>query len=190
MLAGLSATTRVYGLPLIAVPVLACWLDQNLPSERRWARAAAAIALFALPVVAYMAFLHNVQGSWFAFLSRQELWENPSPVPFQAIAGLIRHPTRMSGWLHGGFWLLYVGLLVRYWRRLPVGEALFCLGVLLITTQQDGFQGTYRYVLTLLPLSLALADDRSDVRHAVLAINIAFGVLMILAFVTHNRLTV
>ena len=39
-------------------------------------------------------------------------------------------------------------------------------------------------------LTMALAGDRKGVRDAILAVNIAFGVLMILAFVTYNRLTV
>ena len=39
-------------------------------------------------------------------------------------------------------------------------------------------------------LTIAIADDRREVRDGLLAFNIAFGVLMILAFVTYNRLTV
>jgi hypothetical protein len=79
---------------------------------------------------------------------------------------------------------------VRAWRRMPLGEALFCAGVFLISTQQEGFHGIYRYMVPLVPLTLALAEDREDVRHGVIAINLVFGTLMILAFVTHNRITV
>jgi hypothetical protein len=102
----------------------------------------------------------------------------------------VRFPTRISGWLHGAFWLLYAGLLLRYWRRLPLGDALFCAGVFLISTQQEAFHGIYRYMVPLVPLTLALAEDRDDVRHGIIAVNLVFGVLMILAFVTHNRITV
>jgi Gpi18-like mannosyltransferase len=39
VLAGLSATTRVHGLALIAVPVVACWLDAAQSPRGRWLRA-------------------------------------------------------------------------------------------------------------------------------------------------------
>jgi hypothetical protein len=190
LLAGLSATTRAHGLALVAVPAIACWLDATLAARARWTRVLMTLALFAVPVVIYLAYLENVQSSWYAFVTRQQLWDNPSPYPFQALIGLIEFPRRISGWVHGAFWLLYLGLLVRYWRRLPLGESLFCAGVFVISTQQEAFHGVYRYMVPLVPLTLALADDRADVRHAIIAINLVFGVLMILAFVTHNRLTV
>jgi hypothetical protein len=190
LLAGLSATTRVQGLALVAVPAIACWLDQSQPIRARLLRTGASIALFGLPFVVYMAHLADVTGSWTAFVSRQELWGNPSPYPFSALTGFIHFPRRLSNWLHGGFWLLYVWLLIRYRRKLPLGEALFCAGVFLISTQQEAFHGTYRYTVPLIPLTLALANDRQDVRYALIAINLVFGALMLLAFVTNNRLAV
>ena len=190
LLAGLSATTRVHGLALIAVPVVACWLDATLPQAARLRRVAIAAVVFALPLLAYFAYLARVQGSWLAFLSRQEMWQNPSPYPLQAIVGLFQFPTRIGSWVHGATWAVYVWLLVRYRRRLPLGEVLFCAGALLISTQQAGFQGIYRYVVPLVPLTLALAEDRHDVRHRMIAFNLVLGVLMILAFVTWNRLAV
>jgi hypothetical protein len=190
LLAGLAATTRVHGLAVAAMPLVACWLDAALASRARVARTAVTLALFAAPVAIYLAYLAAVQGSWTAFVARQDMWGNPSPYPFQALAGFVRFPTRISGWLHGAFWFLYLGLLIRLWRRLPPGEALFCAGVLVISTQQEAFHGIYRYVVPLVPLTLALAEDRDDVRHGVIAVNLVFGVLMILAFVTHNRITV
>lgn len=190
LLAGLAATTRVHGLALVAVPAVACWLDATLAIRARWIRVVVTLALFAVPLVAYLGYLASVHGSWDAFITRQEMWGNPSPYPFQALAGLVEFPRRISGWLHGGFWFLYLGLLARYWRRLPLGDALFCAGVFVISTQQEAFHGIYRYMVPLVPLTLALAEDRPGVRHAIIAINLVFGVLMILAFVTNNRLTV
>ena len=190
LLAGLSATTRVHGLALVAVPVIACWLDGRLASRARYMRAAVALALFAAPFLIYLAFLAQVQGSWSAFIARQELWGNPSPYPLHALTGFFEFPRRISNWLHGGFWFLYVGLLIRYWRKLPVGDVLFCAGALLISTQYEAFHGTYRYVVPLLPLTFALAEDDARVRHTLIGINLVFGVLMLLAFVTNSRLTV
>jgi Gpi18-like mannosyltransferase len=190
LLAGLSGTARVHGFALVAVPALACWLDTQLPGRTRALRTAASITLFALPLIGYFAYLGHVQGSWLAFLTRQQMWDNPSPYPFQAIVGLLEFPRRIASWVHGATWLVYVGLLIRYRRRLPPGELLFCAGALLISTQQAGFQGIYRYVVPLVPLTLALAGDRDDVRHRMIAFNLVLGVLMILAFVTENRLAV
>ena len=60
------------------------------------------------------------------------------------------------------FWFLYVGLIVRYWKQMPLGEALFCVGALLISTQQEAFHGIYRYVVPLMPIASCLARDRDD----------------------------
>ena len=190
LVAGAAATTRAHGLPLIAVPVIACWLDARRPAARRTIRIAAALALFAIPILIYLAALAREQGAWFALFSRQELWDNPSPYPFQALMGFIHFPRRITHWLHGGFWLIYAGLLVRYWRSMPLGEALFCAGVFVISTQQEAFHGTYRYMVPLVPLTIAVARDRPEIRHWVLALNLVFGVLMLLAFVTRSRLAV
>jgi hypothetical protein len=67
---------------------------------------------------------------------------------------------------------------------------MFCAGALLISTQQESFHGIYRYAMVLVPITIALAEDRDDIRNAVIAINLVFGTLMILAFVTNNRLAV
>jgi Gpi18-like mannosyltransferase len=189
LLAGLAATTRVHGFPLIAVPVLACWLDAA-QGPRRGTRAAVTIAAFTVPVAAYFAYLADAQGSWGAFVARQTMWDNPTPYPFQAVWAFVAFPRRVSNWVHGAFWILYLGLLIRYWKKMPLGEALFCLGVFVISTQQDAFHGIYRYMTPLLPLTFAIAEDRPEVQRRLIALNIAFGVLMILAFVTYNRLAV
>jgi hypothetical protein len=191
LMAGLGAATRAHGLALVAIPLVACWLDRALATRTRLARASAALASFAVPVAIYLLYLVDVHGSWDAMIARQSMWDNPNPLPFQAILGQIQAPTRISGWLHGGYWALAVALVWRYRRRLPVGETLFCAGALLISTQQDTFHGVYRYVTPMVPLMLALADDEDErVRQGFIAINLVFGVLMILAFVTGNRLAV
>jgi len=190
LLAGLAATTRVHGFALLAVPAVACWLDATLAARGRAARSTFTIVMFAVPVVAYLIYMADVLGSSSAFLARQQMWDNPTPYPFRAILGLIEFPRRIGSWLHGGFWFLYLGLLIRYWRRMPMGEALFCLGVFIISTGQPGFQGIYRYMVPLVPLAIAVAGDREDVRHRIIAVNLVFGVLMILAFVTRHRLAV
>ena len=189
VLAGLAATTRAHGVALVAVPVLAAWLDSKLPAQQRWLRAAAAALMFLVPFGIYLWWLNGVQGSAGAFVNRQNMWGGAT-YPFQALVALAQYPTRISGWLHGGFWFLAVGLLIRYWRKLPIGEVLFCAGALAISTYQESFHGVYRYIVPLVPLTIAIAEDREDLRRAFIIFNIIFGVVMILAFVTGNRLTV
>jgi hypothetical protein len=188
--AGLAAITRVQGLALIAVPVVACVLDRSRPWRERAARLTEACGLFAIPLAAYLIMLSMAQGSATAFISRQALWSNPWPVPFAAVAGLAEHPTRIDAWIHAAFWALYVWLLIRYRHRMPPGEALFCLGALIISTQQDTFHGIYRYTVPLVPLALAIGRDDHTVRSIVIGVNLVIGTLMILAFVAHQRLAV
>lgn len=190
LLAGLGATSRAQGLALLAVPAIACWLDTALTSRERWTRLAGLTTIFAIPVAAYLLMLADVQGSAEAFVERQALWDNPVPYPFRAMMGLVEHPRRFPAYLDGAFWVLYLGLLARYRRRLPPGEVLFCLGALIISTQQANFQGVYRYAAVLVPIALGVAEDRADLRLALILFNVIFGAIMILAFVTNNRLAV
>ncbi|HVZ21589.1 MAG TPA: hypothetical protein VG871_11030 [Vicinamibacterales bacterium] len=189
-LAGLGAITRVQGLALLAMPLIACRIDDDLPLAGRFKRIAGIALLFALPITIYMAYLASARGSAQAFVISQGYWDNPIPYPLKAIVGLVIHARWLSGWLHGAFWTLYVGLLVRYWRRLPLGEALFCAGALLISTQQESFHGIYRYITPLMPLTLAVAADRDQWRQPLAIGNAIFATIMILAFVTWNRLAV
>lgn len=190
VLCGLAAVTRVHGLGLIAIPFFKCATDPALTSGRRALRLVAVVAVAAIPFLFYLAYLREAQGSAEAFIARQAMWDNQSPYPLKAIVGLYVSPRRLSGWLHGAMWFSYVALLARYWRRLPLGEAMFCAAALLISTQQETFHGIYRYVAPLVPLALCLARDDEQVRGVVVGLNIAIATIMILAFVTNNRLAV
>ena len=191
LVAGLSAVTRIHGLALIAVPVLACWLDRTQPPAVRARGLAGSIALFGLPLAIYLAYLSMFQGSAGAFVEQQAMWGNDFPYPLRALVQLAAdHPRRVQAYLHGGMWLLYLAVTFRYLRARPPGEILFCLGALVISTQQETFQGIYRYGAVLVPLVLAMADDRRPIQSAFLVLNLIFGTIMILAFVTGNRLAV
>jgi Gpi18-like mannosyltransferase len=187
---GLGAATRIHGVALLAIPVIACLTDAGVPLVARVRQLVVMALVAAIPLTLHMVNLSQVQGEAGAFVTRQAMWDNAFPYPFKAIAGFFVFPRRLSGWVHGAFWFLYAGLLIRYWRRLPLGEALFCAGALVISTQQETFHGIYRYVMVMVPLTLALADDRQEVRYTIIGINLVFGTLMILAYVTNNRLVV
>lgn len=190
LFAGLAFATRIQGLAALAVPVIACRLDDRLPVATRYGRIVLMAVAFAVPIGIHMIYLAGVQGSADAFVARQAMWNNTWPYPLKALVGLVQFPRLTQAWLHGAYWFLYVGLIIRYWKQLPLGEALFCLGAMLISTQQETFQGIYRYVVPLVPIASCLARDRDDLRWTIIAINLVFGAIMILAFVTNNRLTV
>ena len=187
---GLAAVTRVHGLALIAVPVISCLLDSSQPIRRRQQHAAIALILFAIPFGIYLAYMSHIQGTAGAFLARQSFWGNATPYPFRAFVGVFEHPTWPEGLLHGAFWLLSVAALWHYRRAMTPGEALFCAGALVISTQQATFQGIYRYVTPLVPLTLAIAADGSPLRRRIVVFSLLFATFMILAFVTRNRLAV
>jgi len=188
--AGLAAVTRPQGLALVAVPLVACWLDIHLSTRERLVRLAAIVALVLVPLAIYVGAMADLQGSAGAMIERQALWSNATPYPLRSLVGLVDYPRRVQAWLHGACWLLAVALLVRYRRRLPPGAVVFTAGALLISTQHASFHGIYRYTAVLVPLVIGLADDYARVRATVVAINVIVGVIMILAFVTNNRLAV
>ena len=188
--AGLAFAARLHGLVAVAIPVVACWLDARLPLKTRLMRIALIGIVFAIPMGIHMIYLADVQGSADAFIARQSMWDNAFPYPLKAIVGFIEFPKRTQGWLHGLFWFVYVALIVRYWKQMPLGEALFCLAAMLVSTQQEAFHGIYRYVVPLVPIASCLARDRDDLQLALIGFNLVFGTLMILAFVTNNRLAV
>ena len=190
--AGLCAVTKQHGAALILVPVVQFLVRSHGSLDlRRVARLTVIVIIAMVPPVIYLIFLARAVGSPLAFADAQESWGAANPYPLQALVGLVRFPNWLSGWLHGGVWALYVGLLVRYWRRLSLEHALFCAGVLLVSTMQESFHGAYRYVMLLVPLFLAIAEDEDPrLRTAIVAFNLVLGAIMILAFVTHNRLVV
>jgi hypothetical protein len=56
---------------------------------------------------------------------------------------------------------------------------------------QESFHGTYRYAMLLVPLLQAIAEDEDErIRFSIVAFNLVLGAIMIVAFVTHNRLVV
>jgi len=190
--AGLGAVTKPHGAALILVPVVEFLARSRGSLElRRLTRLAAIVIIAMVPSVIYLVFLARAVGNPLAFAEAQESWGAANPYPLKALVGLVRFPNWLSGWVHGGVWALYVGLLARYWRRLSLEHGLFCAAVLLVSTVQESFHGVYRYVVFLVPLFLAMAEDEDPrLRMAIVAFNLVLGVIMILAFVTHNRLVV
>ena len=190
--AGLGAVTKPQGAALLFVPVVGFFRrSRGFSRLTRAAQLAVVVGIAAVPIVIYLIVLTRAAGSPLAFAGGQAFWDNTTPYPLKAVVGLVQFPNWLSGWLHGAVWAVYVGLLVRYWRRLSLEQALFCAGVLLVSTMQESFHGAYRYVVILAPLFFAIAEDEdARVRTAVVAFNLVLAVIMILAFVTHNRLVV
>jgi Gpi18-like mannosyltransferase len=189
LVCGLAAVTRIQGLATLAIPA-GDLLVRAWRGSRPFTRAAATVAGFALPLAIYLFINWRLFGSPFAFVTTQAMWDNPSPYPLQAVVGLVVYPRRLSALLHGAFWFMFVGLLVRYARSLPFGETAFCAGVLLVSSSTESFYGTYRYALPLLPIYMGLSRDEPWLRTAFIWANLVLGAIWIVAFVTSNRLAV
>ena len=132
--AGLGAVTKPHGAALIFVPVVQFLVRSRGSLElRRVAPLAVIVIIAGVPIVIYLVLLAREVGSPLAFAEAQEFWGAANPYPLKALVGFVLYPNWLSGWVHGGVWALYVGLLARYWRRLSLEHALFCAGVLLVS---------------------------------------------------------
>jgi hypothetical protein len=92
----------------------------------------------------------------------------PVAVSFQALWGS-SSSRRISNWLHGAFWFLYLGLLIRYWRR-RLGEELVLRRRVRHLHAAEAFHGIYRYMVPLVPLTIAIARDRRVVQQRLIAV--------------------
>jgi Gpi18-like mannosyltransferase len=79
-----AASVRVSGI-FLAVALVVQWLTE--PAGRRRAADAAALLLPAVPVLAYMVFLHAGSGDWLAWMHAQETgWDRTPTWPWHAFA--------------------------------------------------------------------------------------------------------
>ena len=200
VLSGFAGATRIHGIALIVLPAISLIVDTMQeggvgrsapPGRGRTLMLLVSMGvLAAAPLGLFMLYTSGLVGDSLAFFSAQRYWNNPTPYPFQAVIGLVRTPRTMSHLLHGALWLLYVVLLVRNWRRMRAAETAFCAAILLISSTTEVFYGTYRHVLPLLPLYVAIAEEEAWVRKVFVWTNLVLGTVWLIAFVTRNRITV
>lgn len=185
--AGLGAITRLQLLALVFIPLFALIAD---PEEgRKKIKSLAVCALFSLPTLAHMSYLHSITGNPFAFFDIQLAWGNAAPYPLESLIVFIQRGIHNPPWQWLQFltWALFGACLMRNYRKLPLNERIFCIAVFVISTGTEQFYGAYRYVLMLIPLYVALTQEEGWFRDLYIYSNLIAGTIYIAAF-TNNRI--
>jgi hypothetical protein len=159
-------------------------------AKRKPLRSLAVIALFSLPSLVHMVHLYTLCGNPFAYFNMQDAWGNPSPYPLESLVEFIRKGFKnpFCDWLHLFFWSLFGACLIRNYKKIPLNEILFCLGVFLISTGSNKFFGASRYVLMLIPLYVVLESEEIWFRNFYIYSNLIIGTLYIVAFTNYSGL--
>lgn len=182
--AGLGLLSRIQLLALICIPLIPLFMEE----KKKVSHIVAAVALFFLPFLIHMGYLNHICGNPWAFFDMQITWGNPDPYPLES---LVRFILRGNGndpcqWLHFFMWALFSACLIRNYKKIPLNEIVFCIAVFLISTGCERFYGAYRYVLTLVPLFIAFANEDDWFYYFYIYSNLIVGIIYIIAFVNNN----
>lgn len=187
--AGLGFTTRIQGVTLILIPGI-CLLLEKTPVVKKLLLLSASAILFAIPIGAHMYYMYSISGNPLAFIDIQSAWYNSNPYPLKALVSIVTAPMSSINLLHILVWVLYGWIYIRNFRKLEIWERLFIFAMFLVSTSTEVFYSAYRYVLPLIPIFVAAADEKEWVKKLFIGANCAFAVIYILAFVTANPLAV
>lgn len=177
--AGLGAITRVQLLGLIAIPFIPLLLKKEL------GRSLASVLLFSVPLLAYMGYMHHVSGRATAYFDMQYAWGNTHPYPLESFVVFLKNGWENGPcqWIHLLFWGVFGTCWVRNYRSIPLSESIFCWVIFLISTSCEVFYGAYRYVLLLVPLYVACANEKEWFKTGFIYFNLILGTLYIIVFV-------
>lgn len=189
-LAGLGAITRIQMLALLAIPFIPALLDSENKVGHRIFNSFIVAALFSIPTLAHMGYLNHLCGNPFAYFDMQEAWGNKNPYPLESVVVFILNglKNRPCAWLHFFIWFTFGACLVRNYKKIPLNEIAFCAIVFLISTGCEIFYGASRYVLLLIPLYIALANEEKWLRNLYIYSSLIIGSLYIIAFTNDNTL--
>ncbi|HSX10699.1 MAG TPA: hypothetical protein VLF94_03155 [Chlamydiales bacterium] len=183
IMAGLAAITRLQLVALLLIPLGALLFDPQI--RRKILHAPVMVALFGIPTLVHMAYLHSLTGNAFAFFDVQAAWGNPNPYPLESLVVFIlkgiKNPPLQ--WFHLYIWSLFAAILIRNYKKIPLNELIFCIVVFLISTGSERFYAAYRYVLMLIPLYIALANEEEWFRNFYIYSNLILGTMYVIAFV-------
>lgn len=185
--AGLAVITRIQSLALFLIPAVALIIDNKNKFKISVSKVQVLFfgtLLFSLPLGIFMLYLNNITGNPLAFLTSQSAWNNPNPYPFQAFFEAFTEKSRVAtSYVHLIFWLPFLFLIFRNWKKMPLNELLFCLSLIGISTATYIFYGTYRYSLGLIPLYLVVANEEEWVKKFFFAFQLVFLVIFCFAYI-------
>jgi|GEM_PF-1593915 len=188
--AGFGFTARIQGVTLFLIPAVHILFEKNQPIVRKLLLLAASGAVFAIPIAVHMYFMYSLTGNPIAFISIQSAWYNAVPYPLKAALSPILRPMSTINFLHILLWALYGFIFVRNFKKFELWEKVFVIAMFLVSTSTEVFYSTYRYVLPLIPIYIALTDEEDWVKKLFIGTNCAIAVIYIFAFVTSNPLAV
>ena len=189
-MAGLGAITRIQLLGLLAIPLIPLLLDSE--NRKKALNSLIVIALFSLPTLVHMGYLNSLCGNPLAFFDMQDAWGNANPYPLEALFVFIRKGFQnpLSDWLHFFIWSLFGVLLIRNFKKIPLNEIVFCLIVFVISTGTEKFYGASRYVLMLIPLYIALANEEKWFCNFYIYSSLVIGTLYVASFTNNYILAI
>ena len=194
---GLASATRIVGICTAMIVLYEMW------KTRTRLKPLHILGLFVMPVglFSYMVFLYNTYGDPIRFVHIQAIYEiNRTGGTFvllpQVIWRYVKILLSTYGNIHpltygvaigelvltlGAFWALYYG-----WRkRMNLGYLIYGLVVLIIPTLTGTLMSMPRYILTIVPMYIALTHIRRDaVKYAIVS---CFGLLQMIAVVFFLR---
>jgi hypothetical protein len=193
--AAAASAVRVNGLFLAAA--LAVMYIAHLKAQGRWSRPrldAVALALPAIPVAAYVAWLHGRTGSWTAWHDAELLgWDRRTTMPWAAMAHQLHAISSGGDFLRftrtvdlvmvlGGLGMV----LLAAWRRRWPEFAFLALSVGVVATSPD-YDSAGRYALSWFPAYWLLAElgDRRGLRwlpRSLIVAEVALGMVITTLF--------
>jgi hypothetical protein len=179
-------------LALLAIPVIPLFMDCDKTIGRKIGSCFFVLFLFSLPTLVHMGYLNHLCGNPFAYFDMQEAWGNKNPYPLESLIVFIRHGLHNlpRDWLHFFIWFMLGSCLVRNYKTIPLNEIIFCVLVFLISTGCEKFYGASRYVLLLIPLYIALANEEEWFRDLYIYSSLIIGSVYIISFTNNNALAI
>jgi hypothetical protein len=177
----LAGLCRPIGLLLVVPAAIEVWRDRRRPGPRPSGRSASRALAVAGPVLgcaAYLAWAGAQFGDPLQPLRSQADAThhgigNPARVLADAVDGLFH--SRVGTGLHVPWLLLFVGLLVVMWRRLPASYTAWSAAVLAATLLGSNLDSSERYLWSAFPfvVTVALLCRRPEVERIVLTCSAA-----------------
>lgn len=187
---GLAIITRIQSLALIAIPLVTLMLDNKILISKKSIYLIIGGVVTILPILIYSIYLNNIVQEPFAFLSSQAAWNNHATIPFRAFLFPIFESFSFRSTVHGLLWFFYLVYFIRNYKKFTPAELVFMFGVFAISTSTEIFYGTYRYVLSLIPLYRVIAEEKGIYKEIYFYVTAILMIIFVLAFVTGNTLAV
>lgn len=138
-----------------------------------------AVALIPLGLVPFLIYSQITVGDALATIHNHQVgWGRHFAWPWLVLISAFRHPQPLFG-LNWNFWLLnvsaivlFLGLTLLWWRRLPMTYTLYSLAMIVMPLATNSINSISRYYLTVFPVFILLAmwssHEKQPARHTLI----------------------